>query len=76
MRQSVLRGRPFGAPDWQAATAARLGLGATLRPSDRPKKLPLMSPDPVSWLATSTFRTIGRSDRPRLARRSKWARSI
>ena len=38
MRQSIHRGRPFGASDWQAATAARLGLGATLRPPGRPKK--------------------------------------
>jgi len=34
----IARGRPFGTPDWIAATAAKLGLQATLRPRGRPRK--------------------------------------
>ena len=37
-RRSIRRGQPLGAPDWQALTAARLGLHSTLRPLGRPKK--------------------------------------
>jgi putative transposase len=38
VRRSVHRGAPFGAADWTAETADRLGLGATLRPRGRPPK--------------------------------------
>jgi putative transposase len=38
VRRSIRRGQPFGAADWQAATAARLGLDSTLRPRGRPRK--------------------------------------
>ena len=38
LRLSLSRGRPFGDPDWQARTAARLGLEKTFRPRGRPKK--------------------------------------
>jgi putative transposase len=40
VRMSVNRGRPFGEADWIARTAKRLGLGNTLRPAGRPKKVP------------------------------------
>jgi putative transposase len=38
LRRCVQRGSPFGSERWQAAMAARLGLGHTLRPLGRPKK--------------------------------------
>jgi hypothetical protein len=38
LARALRRGQPFGEPDWQAATAARPGLGSTLRPTDRPKR--------------------------------------
>jgi putative transposase len=38
LRESVNRGAPFGDPDWTRETAARLGLGASLRPRGRPRK--------------------------------------
>jgi putative transposase len=38
LRTSVNRGRPFGDAAWVQATAARLGLGFTLRGPGRPKK--------------------------------------
>jgi putative transposase len=38
LRRSVRRGVPHGAADWVQATAARLGLGHTLRPRGRPPK--------------------------------------
>jgi putative transposase len=38
VRQSVVRGRPFGATQWVAATAKRLGLDFTLRERGRPRK--------------------------------------
>jgi putative transposase len=38
LRRSVQRGCPYGSPAWQEQTAARLGLGHTLRPLGRPKK--------------------------------------
>jgi putative transposase len=38
LRRAIRRGQPFGAPDWQATTAARLGLDSTLRPRGRPRK--------------------------------------
>lgn len=38
MLRSLRRGQPLGTPDWQTHTAARLGLGSTLRPLGRPKK--------------------------------------
>ena len=38
LRRCVHRGRPFGAPDWVAQTAKRLGLEWTLRARGRPKK--------------------------------------
>ena len=34
----VNRGRPLGGPGWVADTAARLGLGSTLRGVGRPRK--------------------------------------
>ena len=40
VRASLQRGRPFGAPEWQARTARHLGLEATLRPRGRPKQRP------------------------------------
>ena len=33
----IRRGQPFGAPEWQTATASRLGLESTFRPRGRPK---------------------------------------
>jgi len=36
----IARGRPFGPPDWVAATAAKLGIETTLRPRGRPRKPP------------------------------------
>lgn len=38
LRLSVRRGRPFVDELWQRETAARLGLGITLRPQGRPRK--------------------------------------
>jgi len=38
IRASVATGRPFGEPDWVAATAKKLGLDHTLRPRGRPRK--------------------------------------
>ena len=38
LRRSVVRGAPFGAPDWQQRTASDLGLESTLRPRGRPRK--------------------------------------
>jgi len=40
VRKSVIRGTPFGAAPWQAATATRLGLESTLNPRGRPRKTP------------------------------------
>jgi putative transposase len=40
VRRSVVRGCPYGSAPWQARTARRLGLDATLRPRGRPKKPP------------------------------------
>jgi putative transposase len=36
--QSIRRGRPFGSETWVRRTAARLGLGSSLRPRGRPPK--------------------------------------
>jgi putative transposase len=38
VRESVVRGSPFGAAAWRQRTARRLGLEFTLRPRGRPKK--------------------------------------
>lgn len=38
LRESIRRGRPYGPEDWVAATAAELGLEASLRPRGRPKR--------------------------------------
>lgn len=38
LRQSVVRGAPFGDAEWQQKTAEALGLKATLRPRGRPPK--------------------------------------
>lgn len=38
VRQSVVRGRPFGTERWQKRAAEKLGLEFTLRPRGRPKK--------------------------------------
>jgi putative transposase len=40
LRRSVRRCCPFGSPTWQTPMAARLGLGHTLRPLGRPKRVP------------------------------------
>lgn len=40
LRHSVVRGTPFGSPDWQQSTARHLGLESTLRPRGRPPKRP------------------------------------
>ncbi len=37
LRQSVARGNPFGDTDWQNATAAQLGIEASMRPRGRPR---------------------------------------
>jgi putative transposase len=39
LRRSMARGQPYGSDDWREATAARLGLGSTLRPRGRPRKV-------------------------------------
>ena len=39
VRQCVARGRPLGTLAWVQATAARLGLGFTLRNPGRPRNL-------------------------------------
>lgn len=36
--RAIRRGQPYGASDWQASTAVRLGLTSTLRPRGRPRK--------------------------------------
>jgi putative transposase len=36
--RSIERGQPYGDPEWQMATAARLGLQSTMRPRGRPRK--------------------------------------
>ena len=38
IRYSVTRGAPLGTEDWSRATAARMGLEASLRPRGRPRK--------------------------------------
>ena len=38
IRQSVLRGQPYGSEAWQQKTAKRLGLESTFRPRGRPRK--------------------------------------
>ena len=38
VRQSVLRGKPYGSESWVTQSAARLQLKHTLRPKGRPKK--------------------------------------
>ena len=40
VRVSVVRGAPYGEGPWRAATAARLGIGASLNPRGRPRKPP------------------------------------
>jgi putative transposase len=37
LRESFLRGRPFGTEAWSRRTATRLGLQPTLRPRGRPR---------------------------------------
>ena len=37
-RDHVNRGRPLGPAEWTETTAARLGLGSSLRPVGRPRK--------------------------------------
>jgi putative transposase len=41
LRESVIRGRPFGTPRWTITTAKRLRLKSTLRPRGRPRVRPL-----------------------------------
>ena len=38
LRACLVRGRPYGPEPWQRATAAALGLEATLRPRGLPRK--------------------------------------
>jgi putative transposase len=38
MRRSLIRGQPFGAPQWQAKVAGRLGLQSAFRPRGRPRR--------------------------------------
>ena len=38
LRESIQRGRPFGAGAWQSETAERLALQSSLRPRGRPRK--------------------------------------
>jgi len=38
VRESVVRGSPFGSTDWKRATAKRLGLESSLRPRGRPRR--------------------------------------
>jgi putative transposase len=38
LRESLRRGRPFGAEPWRIETAQRLGLESSLRPRGRPRK--------------------------------------
>ena len=38
VREALVRGQPYGEAVWQTQTAARLGLGYTLRPRGRPNK--------------------------------------
>ena len=38
LRRSVQRGSPYGVESWQHVTAAALGIEASLRPRDRPRK--------------------------------------
>jgi len=38
LRESLKRGRPFGDPKWQIATAKQLNLESTFRPRGRPRK--------------------------------------
>ena len=40
IRRAIQRGQPLGTPEWQALTAARLGLQSTLKPRGRPKNPP------------------------------------
>jgi len=44
LRDCVRRRRPYGDPAWMTATAARLGLEASLRPLGRPRKAVLTQP--------------------------------
>jgi putative transposase len=37
-RHSLARGTPFSDPQWQAKTAAKLGLESSLRPRGRPRR--------------------------------------
>jgi putative transposase len=41
LRESVVRGKPFGSPRWTLTTAARLRLQSTLRPRGRPRLRPI-----------------------------------
>jgi putative transposase len=38
LRRSVVRGTPYGLPDWTATFAAKTGMESTLRPRGRPRK--------------------------------------
>jgi putative transposase len=40
LRRGIRRGQPLGASEWQALTAARLGLESTMQPIGRPRKEP------------------------------------
>jgi putative transposase len=43
LRRAIDRNQPFGAPEWQASIAKRLGLESTMRPIGRPRKDPKSS---------------------------------
>lgn len=40
IRQSVIRGQPYGSEAWQQKTARKMGLESTFRPRGRPRKHP------------------------------------
>jgi len=54
LRESVLRGAPYGDDQWQEQTAVALGLESSMRPKGRPKKVRKNSgktkPDPFYFL--------------------------
>jgi hypothetical protein len=39
IRQSVVRGQPFGSTEWVGAMIDRFGLASTVRSEGRPKKM-------------------------------------
>jgi putative transposase len=47
LRQSVLRGSPYGSEGWQERVAKALGLESTLRPRGRPRVHPIKDSRPL-----------------------------